>query len=250
MNAIIYKEIRTFLFSPKLFLFVALFTFMSGFIFLSLIEQFNPLVQRAAMVPNAPVSLNEQVLTPHLSALRILLLFFVPILTMRSFAGEREQKTLPLLLAAPISTAAIVVGKFAVLLTAISLFLTVQLVFPISLGTVATLELTPAIVGVFGLILLSSLYVAIGVALSAFCESQTVAGVLTFLALFFLHSVDAFSPEFGGKLATVVRLFSPTTHLESLLQGVLKSSALFFFIGLSSLLLVVAHERLELERGQ
>lgn len=250
MRAILLKEFKTSLLSPRTFIFLAIFTTLSGLIFFSLIEQFNPLVQRAALVPNSTVSLNEQVLTPHLSALRVLLLFVVPLLTMRSFAGEREQKTLPLLLVSPVSTLAIVLGKFIILGAVLCIFLGMQLYFPLALSSVATLEVIPVYVGLFGIYLLGLLYVAVGICVSSFSQSQIVSGAITFLILFLLHSVEALIPEFGGGLLQLVRLFSPNVHLEGLVQGLVKSSDLAFFLFFTGSFLVVAHERINFERGR
>jgi ABC-2 type transport system permease protein len=202
------------------------------------------------MVPGATVSLNEQVMTPHLSALRVLLLFIVPLLTMRTIAGEREQKTLPLLLVSPVSVFSIVFGKFTVLSLLLAIFIAVQSYFGFALYSVATLEILPVVVGLFGVYLLANLYLAIGIAVSSFCGSQIVAGSVSFLLLFLLHSVEALVPEFGGNLTEIIRMISPNLRLEGLVQGLLKSSDLIFFAGLTVAFLLMAQERLALERGR
>lgn len=249
MKAILKKELKQFFLTPKGFIFLSVFTFLSGFIFLSLIEQFNPSAQKIAMLPNQSVSLNEQVLTPHLTALRVLLLFFVPLLTMKSFAGEREQETFPLLLVSPASTFGIVCGKFVGVAVILALFCGVQIVFPISLSFQAPLELPPLFVGLFGLYLLALSYGAVAFAISALSHTQIVAGAFSFLVLFLFHSAEAFTSDFSGGLSAIVQYLSPNMHLDNLLRGLLKSSDIFYFIGFIAASLSITYHRIDLERG-
>ncbi len=249
MIALLQKELKTLLLAPRFFVLLALFTFMSGFIFLSLIEQFNPLVQRAAMLPNQAVSFNEQVITPHFAALRVLMMFFIPLITMRLFAGEREQGTLPLLLVSPLSSVSIVAAKFGGMAIALSVLTGTQLIFPLLLTSTAEFEFPPVLVGVVGLFFLALSYGAVGMIVSAFSQSQLISGAITFLALFVLHSAEAFTGDFAGGLSPVIQFISPNAHLDDLMKGLLTGGDIVYFLTLIALAIGITTERIDLERG-
>lgn len=249
MRALLLKELRIQLFSVRFFLLLAAFTLVSALSFFSLLNQFNPLVEQAAMVPNQSVSLNELVIEPFWSAIRALLLFLIPILSMKSFAAEREEKTIALLLVSPVSSFQIAFAKLVPLLLSALIIILVQFSYPIMLWCFAPLELAPALMGGFGAILIALSYMAVGGAVSAFCKTQILAGAFSFLLVFAIHSLEAFSGDFGGALSEFAQFVSPNRHLINIERGLIKSSDIAYFLSLILLSVAVAAERLELERG-
>jgi len=249
LKALLLKELRVQLFSVRFFSLLAAFTLVSALSFFSLLNRFNPLVEQAAMVPNQSVSLNELVIEPFWSAIRALLLFLVPILSMKSFAAEREEKTIFLLLVSPISTLEIVLAKILPLILSALLIVLVQLSFPLLLWSYAPLELAPALMGGVGVMLVTISYMAIGGVISAFCKTQILAGAFSFLLVFALHSLEAFSGDFGGSLSELAQFISPNRHLLNIERGLIKSSDIAYFLSLIVISVIVASERLELERG-
>lgn len=249
MSALLLKELRIQLFSVRFFALLAAFTVVSALSFFSLLNQFNPLVEQAAMVPNQSVSLNELVIEPFWSALRALLLFLIPILSMKSFAAEREEKTIVLLLVAPINSFQIAFAKIIPLLLSAMLIVLVQFTYPLLLWMYAPLELAPALMGGVGVMLAAISYMSIGGAVSAFCKTQILAGAFSFLLVFAIHSLEAFSGDFGGLLSEVAQFISPNRHLLNIEKGLIKSSDIAYFFSLILLSALIAAERLELERG-
>ncbi len=249
MKALLIKELRVQLISPRFLFLLAIFTLVSALSFFTLLNQFNPLVEQASMVPNQSVSLNELVIEPFWAAVRALLLFLIPVLAMKSFASEREQKTILLLLVAPISSFKIAVAKIIPLTITAVLIVVIQFLFPLLLWKYAEVELMPALIGGLGVSLVAMSYIAIGGAISSFCSNQTLAGAITFLLIFALHSVEAFTADFGGGLAEFFQYISPNRHLLNIEKGLIRSSDLIYFASLILLSIIIASERLELDRG-
>ena len=249
MRELFFKELRGQLLSTRFFALASVFTLLSGISFFSLLNRFNPLVEQSAMVPNQAVSLNDLVIAPYWAALAALLLFLIPVLSMRTFAAEREERTFPLLLAAPISSLEIVVAKLIPLFLSVAVLLLLQAVFPLLLFTYADFEILPAAVGLCGVIALALFSLALGAAVSAFSPSQITACALTFLLLFGLHSLQAFASDFRGGLSEVFLLISPNRHLANLQKGLIVSGDVVYFLAIIALAAFVAAERIELERG-
>ena len=96
----------------------------------------------------------------------------VPILTMRSMADERHTKTDQLLLTAPVSVTAVVLGKYFAMLTVFAAFLLADY---------------GAILAFF---LLGAVEIAVGMLISSLTESQIIAAVGTFGLLLLLYLWD------------------------------------------------------------
>ena len=94
------------------------------------------------------------------------LIIIIPMLTMRSFAEERKNKTDQLLLAAPVKLFDIVMGKYLAMVTVFAVPCLIFCIFPI---------------------IIKSVYLAIGMFLSSLTESQIIAAVTTFGVLLLIY---------------------------------------------------------------
>ena len=249
MKALLLKELKSHIFSARFFGMLSIFTAISGINFFTLLNRFNPLVEQSAMVPNQAVSLNELVIEPYWAAIRALLLFLVPVLAMKTFAAEREEKTFPLILSSPLSSTEIVLAKLIPLFVSALVILSAQVIFPVLLWISSDFELIPSLIGGGGVFLLAASYLAIGAAVSACSKSQISAGALTFLILFAIHSLDTFSSDFGGMAVEALQFLSPNRHVANIERGLIKSSDISYFISIIFIAALMTAERLELERG-
>jgi ABC-2 type transport system permease protein len=172
-----------------------------------------------------------------------LFLFLCPAITMRLFAEEKQQGTLELLLARPASKYAIVLGKalsgwFIVIIT-----LLITLVWYSSIKFLAepvgNVD-TGAFWGSFtGLLLLSAVYIAIGVFASAISDNQVVAFLIAavmcfviFIGFDFLSSLTT-----DGSLSRTINLLGVDAHYKSISRGVIDSRDLLYFVAVSALFL-------------
>ena len=187
--AIAGKELRTAFITPLAYILLAGFLLTSGFFFFTLVQIFNQRLPQAAML-DEPMNLHEWVLTPFYSTLLILLVFILPILSMRSFAEERQRGTMELLLSAPLSLTDLVWGKFLGAAGIVGVMLLVVGVFPISLALVGEIERMPMLIGFIGVVLFAAAFLALGVAISALTSSQTVAAIISFCLLYTSDAAD------------------------------------------------------------
>ena len=123
-------------------------------------------------------------------------IFLVSAITMRSFAEEKKTGTLETITTKPISDMSIILGKYfaCVLLVLITILPTLIYYYSVSkLGSpVGNIDSGAVIGSYIGLILLASIYVAIGIFSSSITENQIVAFIISmflfFLKLLRLHS--------------------------------------------------------------
>jgi hypothetical protein len=170
--ALFSRELRSQVYSPIAWVVWTLFLFLAGWFFFSLVYQFAVIVENtnayAAMMQAGELSerlnLNELVIAGLFGNLLILLVFLIPVLTMRSFAEERKQGTDELLLTAPVTPGQLVAGKYLGQL-AIGFMLVVASAFYIAvLLHYGDPERGPILTGLLGLMLVIAALTAIGFA--------------------------------------------------------------------------------------
>jgi ABC-2 type transport system permease protein len=93
--AIYKREIRTYFTSPIAYVAITVFLIVTGFFFYTLIQWFNLQSMQMARNPQyyQQLNINQMVYAPLFHNISIILLFLVPILTMRLFAEEKKSKT-------------------------------------------------------------------------------------------------------------------------------------------------------------
>ena len=135
-------------------------------------------------------------------------LIAVPILTMRSIAEERRQKTDQLLYSLPISTAQIVVGKFLAMLAVYAIPVAISCLYPLLLkpydpsGYVSYVAVFSAVAA---FLLLGAALIAIGMFMSSLTENQIISALLSFGAMllcYLMSGLTQYLPSASG--ATMV----------------------------------------------
>ena len=155
-----------------------------------------------------------------LHAIGFIYLIAVPIITMRSVAEERRQKTDQLLYSLPISMTQVVLGKYFAMLIVLLLPTIIMGLYPLILTQFGSVELSVAYGALLGFFLVGSCLLAIGLFISATAESQVVAAVLTLvvmLVLYFMSGLASFVPSTSGAslvaLVLLVVLFAVILQL-------------------------------------
>lgn len=125
-----------------------------------------------------------------LSGVIFMLLFTVPILSMKCFAEERKNKTDQLLLTSPISILEIVLGKYLAMITVLAIPTLIYCLFPLIIKFQGTAHLLVDYSSILAFFLLGCVYIAIGMFLSSLTESPIIAAISTCGALVFLYMLD------------------------------------------------------------
>ncbi len=234
--------------TPIAYVVIAGFLILSGFFFFSAVAEYNGyLFQTAAMPENAP-NLNEFVVYPFYRTLEVILIFLIPVLTMRSFAEEKAHGTFELLVTSPLKVGEIVWGKFLGLGVVIIVMLLLSFIYPLVLMLVMDPEVMPLFIGLLGMILFALSFLSIGIACSAFTKSQTIAAVMGIILLLLFYVVDAPAGKVNETVARVLSYLAPATHSDFLLKGVIAGSDLVYFVSVIFVGLFATSRILEAER--
>ncbi len=141
-----------------------------------------------------------------LSNASFIYIIIVPILTMRSVAEERRQRTDQLLYALPMGMSKIVAGKYLAMLTALALPLAVTAVYPLALSGFGAVNYGAAYGSLLAFFLLGAALCSIGLFISSLTESQAVAAgvcVAVMLLNYFISGLSAYlsSSAAGSAIA-------------------------------------------------
>ena len=243
IRALIAKELRALFTSPLAWVVLAFLQVILAWIFLTRVDYFLTIQPQLARVPNAP-GLSEIVVVPVFGIASIVLLMSVPLLTMRLIAEERRNKTMTLLLSAPVSMTQIVLGKF--LATAIFLGIIGGLIILMALSLLmgGKLDYGLLIANLLGLLLLTGSFAAIGLFVSCLTTHPVVAaiGALAAFLVLWLINIAASDP------ASPVHLFSLLKHFEGFMNGAIAVTDLIYFGLLTVVFLILSIRRLDADR--
>ena len=163
------------------------------------------------------------------------LLVFVPILTMRLIAAERQSGTLESLMTAPVSEAAIIGGKYTAALVFWSVLWAPTLMYAWIMHQHGSVDWGAVGASYFGIFCLGTYFMGIGLLMSALAPTQIIAAVLSFLALGALFAVGIGEFVLDGRLREVCAYVSMWGHMQSFSKGVVDSRYLVFDFSLAAL---------------
>ncbi len=160
-------------------------------------------------------------------------LFFIPALTMSTFAEERRSGTLELLLTMPVRDREVIAGKLIavslILLSAIAL----TVFYAITIAVMGDLDFGATVGGYVGIFLYGVTAGAIGIFASSLTRNQIVAFILGFAIIFVLFLFDKVTQVVPGGLGRVLQYLGIEYHYRNLMRGVIDSRDVLYYISMS-----------------
>lgn len=186
-----------------------------------------------------------------ISAVAVIFLISVPILTMRILAEEKRSRTDQLILTAPVSVTGVVLGKFLALLTIFLIPVAITCTFPLIMCQFGTVPLGEAYVAILAYFLYGASMIAIGIFISSLTESQVIAAVISFAVLFLgymMSSLTSMIPVTLGWLAKILGCYDLYKHLGEMLTGTLNLEGVVYYVSLTVLALFLTVQSIQKRR--
>lgn len=216
MSAIIKRELLSYFSSAIGYIILAAFYVFGGFYF-----------YMSALMSNTTD------LSYTFSSLFIILIFIIPILTMRLFSEEKKQKTDQALLTAPVSLTTIALGKYLAALLMYTFCIAITLVYAVVIAFFNAPSWETVLCNFLGLFLLGAALIAIGMFLSSITENQIVAaisGIVVGVFILFIDTIaQAVSVEF---LSSMLKKISFTSHYNNFTLGIIGLKDVVFFVSI------------------
>jgi ABC-2 type transport system permease protein len=183
-----------------------------------------------------------------LANLGVVLLFGVPLVTMRQIAEESRSGTAELVLTAPVPLSSWIIGKWAAAMALVAILLALTLPFPLVLSIYGDPDPATILTAYLGLLLTGSGFVAAGLFASALTADVTVAGVgaiLMLLPFWLAGLVEGIAPE---PIRTILSRASFTTHLHAFARGAVDTADIAYFAAFTFGFLFLTWQSLESRR--
>lgn len=241
------RELKNLFLSPLAWAILAMLQLVMAFLFLSQLDTYLSTWQpRLAGIEGAP-GVTDLVVAPLFQTVGFLLLLISPAITMRSISEEQRNRTLTLLLSAPVSIREIVLGKFLGITLFFLVLLLMLAVMPLSLYGGTSLDAGKLLAGLFGLALLSGSFAAIGLFMSSLTEQPVVAAISTLGLLMLLWIID-WNTGGSENISGLFQYLSLKTHFNAFLKGLFSTRDLVYYLLLTGVFLILAIRRLDQKR--
>ena len=232
MFAIFKRELKAYFTSPLGYVFLAIFYAFSGLFFYIF-----------------SLSVGSTDISSVFLMMFIVLMVFVPLLTMRLLSEDKKQKTDQLILTAPVSLLSIVMGKFLAAYAIFAIGVAVMPVYGFVMSTFATVSWLPIWGNTVGLLLLGGIFVSIGLFISSLTENQMIAAIGGFfinLMILLMNTLKSALPN--GFLQDVLSSISVYSRYSEITNGIFSLSSLIFFVSVIFIFLFLTVRVLEKRR--
>lgn len=214
MSAIFKREFKAYFTSPMGYIVLAVMLFFEGLFFAAL------------------YSLGSPDISYIFSQFGTIVLFFIPMLTMRTMSEDRKQKVDQALLTSPVGLYSIVFGKFFATLAVFMLSFSVTIIFMIIIAFQGvTLNLLTYLVSLLGMVLMGSALIALGIFISSLTESQFISALGSYAFSILCVSIDfvvsLVNVSWVTKASTWVSIIG---RYNAFTSGIIDYSNIVFFV--------------------
>lgn len=174
-----------------------------------------------------------------LSSVTIIFLIAVPVLTMRSFAEERKNRTDQLMLTAPVSVGKIVLGKYLAMVSVFSVDVLLFCFAPLILRAFGTVPMGESYISILAFWLYGCACIAVGMLISALTESQVIAAVLSFAVLFIsymMQGITGLISSDGNWLTEILNCLDLYAPFDKFAGGCLDLTAIVYYVSVIAFL--------------
>jgi len=253
--AIYKRELHAYFSSPLAYVMYVFFLIVCGvffnlyFSFYSKIshEYLSMMSMRQGMgAPKLP-NYTEMVLLGITNVMTFILLFIIPMISMRLFAEEKKMGTIELLLTYPVKDIEVLLGKYAAAATVFLGMILLSFVYSLlSYQAVPDQTHFPAVLSAYlGVFLVGMAFLSFGVFTSVLTENQIVAGFSSFavlLVLWMISFVDEIQPGVLGKVCKEISVYA---HFDDFSKGVIDTGHVAYYLLFSILFLFLTLRVLE-----
>lgn len=243
------RELRSLFLSPLAWAILAIVQFILAYLFISQLQEFLLIQPKLNSIDNAP-GVTELVIVPLYGSAAFIMMLVTPLLTMRLISEERRNRSLALLISAPVSMTEIIIGKYLGILGFAAIMIFMMTLMPLSLYFGGTLDGGLLFTIVLGITLLLAAFISVGLYMSSLTAQPTIAAMSTFGMLLMLWIIDWAGGKANETASGVLEYLSMLRHFEAFSKGVFNSSDFVYYVLFISLFLILSIRRLDGDRLQ
>jgi ABC-2 type transport system permease protein len=249
--AIAHKELKSYFAGPIAYIAIGLWALLYGYFFVAILQFFvRNSMQMGQFGMGGPQSMNvnQQLIRPLLQNVTIMILFVMPMVTMRTYSEEKRSGTIELLLTSPVSDFQIIMGKFFGAMALYGVMLLVTMIHIGLLFVYGNPEWKPILTAYLGLLLLGGCFISLGLLISSLTKNQIVAGMVTFAVFLLLWIITWIGSFSGPTVDQLTQYLSIIDHLDDFSKGVLDTKHLIYYVSFITFGLFLTAKSVDSER--
>ena len=215
VKTILFKELKSYFNSAIAYIVIIVFLIIAGILF------------SISFFPNNIASLRD--FFGNFFIQLILFVAFIPAITMRSFSEEKKQGTLELLLTKPVKDTELIAGKYLAAFLLICIALIPTLIYFFAVVYMGPVPFYEVISGYIAFLLMSAMYVGIGIFVSSLTENQIVAFIVSVLIALFFFLVGKFLMILPLPLISFFEYLTTDYHFNNITRGVIDSRDVIYY---------------------
>jgi ABC-2 type transport system permease protein len=247
--AIAGKELRSYFASPIGYILIGLFALLFGWFFyvylMAFVQQSQQMMQFGG---GGGANLNQMMIRGLLQNTAVIILFVMPMITMRTYSEEKRSGTIELLLTSPVTDLQIILGKFFGALALYAAMLLVTMIYIGILFKIGEPEWRPIVAGYLGLLLMGSCFLSAGLFISSLTKNQIVAGFLTFTTFLMLWILNWLGESSGPTTQAILNHLSITQNFEDFARGVIDTKPVVYYLSFITFGLFLTAKSVDSER--
>lgn len=245
--AIAGKEIRAYFTSPIAYVVIGFYALLFGYFFAVMLTFFERQSMQM-MQMGGTMNINQMLIGPVFTNAEVVLLFVLPMVTMRTYSEEKRSGTMELLLTAPLTDWQIILGKF---LGAMALFAVMLVITFIHIGVLflySEPEWKPIVTGYLGMLLMGGCFISLGLFISSLTKNQIVAGMITFAAFLLFWVINWMGSFVGPTAQAVLGHLSIIDHFDDFAKGILDTKHIVYYVSFIAFGLFLTAKAVDSER--
>lgn len=218
MGAIFRREMKAYFTSPIAYIFIAVFYVYTGYFF---------------VMGNIYSGTTE--MSNLFATVFTIMMFMLPLLTMRLFSEEKKQKTEQALLTAPVNLFEIVFGKYLAAMVVFLISMGIYVVYALVLyGMAGNLSIATFLGNMLGLLLLGMAFISAGIFASVLTENQIVSAIVGFIFNMLMYMIDVIASSVTvAPIKSVLQSLSFYTKYYEFTTGIINIGSVIFFLSVA-----------------
>jgi gliding motility-associated transport system permease protein len=248
--AIAHKELKSYFSTPIAYIVIGFFALLFGYFFYAMLVIFNQQSAQFGGLEGGAVDINQQLIRPLFLNASVILLFVLPLITMRTYSEEKRSGTIELLLTSPVTDVEIILGKFLGAMALYAAMLAITVIHMLVLFSYANPkpEWTVPVIGYIGLLLMGGCFISVGLLISSLTKNQIVSGMVTFAVFLLLWVINWIASFTGPTTQSVLNYLSITDHFDDFTRGIVDTKHLIYYFSVMSFGLFLTARSVDTER--
>jgi gliding motility-associated transport system permease protein len=245
--AIAGKEIRAYFTSPIAYVVIGFYALLFGYFFAVMLTFFERQSMQM-MQMGGTMNINQMLIGPVFTNAEVVLLFVLPMVTMRTYSEEKRSGTMELLLTAPLTDWQIILGKFLGAMTLFAVMLAITVIHIGVLFFFSEPEWKPIVTGYLGMLLMGGCFISLGLFISSLTKNQIVAGMITFAAFLLFWVINWMGSFVGPTLQAVLAHLSIIDHFDDFAKGIIDTKHVVYYLSFIAFGLFLTAKSVDSER--